>query len=116
MEILTGSRIKSEGDLKAAAGTLLDKGVGTVIAKAGKRGAYLINRNNFIYSPAYDVKVVDTTAAGDSFNAGFAYGLSNGLSLKECGAYANAVASLSTTGKGAQGAMPGIEQVMALMG
>ncbi|OGO80299.1 MAG: ribokinase, partial [Clostridiales bacterium GWC2_40_7] len=99
LEILTGIQIKNEADLKAAAGTLLDKGIGTVIAKAGKRGAYLINNNNFIHSPAYDVKVVDTTAAGDSFNAGFAYALSNGLSLKECAAYANATASLSTTGK-----------------
>ncbi len=116
LEILTGRQIKNESELRAAAESLLDKGVGTVIAKAGKRGAYLIDRNNFIHSPAYDVKVVDTTAAGDSFNAGFAYALSNGMGLKECGAYANAVASLSTSGKGAQGAMPGIAQVMALMG
>ncbi len=116
LEILTGRQIKNEADLKAAAGILLDRGTGTVIAKAGKRGAYLINRDSFIHSPAYDVKVVDTTAAGDSFNAGFAYALSNGLDLGECGAYANATASLSTTGKGAQGAMPALVQVMDLMG
>ena len=76
----------------------------------------MINRDSFIHSPAYDVKVVDTTAAGDSFNAGFAYALSNGLDLGECGAYANATASLSTTGKGAQVAMPALVQVMDLMG
>lgn len=115
LEILTGKHIKNEADLAAAAGELLDKGVGTVVAKAGKRGAYIIDRDNFIYSPSYDVKVVDTTAAGDSFNAGFAFALANGLSIKECGAYANATASLSTTGKGAQSAMPALEQVTALM-
>lgn len=115
LEILTGITVKNEADLKSAAVLLLEKGVGTVIAKVGKRGAFIINRDTFIHSPVFDVKVVDTTAAGDSFNAGFAYALSRNMSLEDCGAFANATASLSTAGKGAQSAMPDYEQVMALM-
>jgi len=49
------------------------------------------------------VKVLDTTAAGNSFNGDFAFVLA--LSLEECTKYANAAASLPTIGKGAQGVM-----------
>lgn len=115
LEILTGIKAENEGDFKAAAELLLEKGVGTVIAKIGKKGACIINKDIFAHSPVFEVKVVDTTAAGDSFNAGFAFALSRGADLIECGVFANAVASLSTTGKGAQGAMPSLEQVEALI-
>lgn len=115
LEILTGIMVNSEEDMKKAAGLLLEKGAGTVIAKVGKRGAYIINKDVFFHSPVFDVKVVDTTAAGDSFNAGFAYGLSKGMNLNDCAIYANAIASLSTTAKGAQSGMPTIEQVECLL-
>ena len=115
LEALTGIKIKNDTDIKAAAGYLLAKGVGTVIAKVGKRGAFIINNHEFLYSPVFDVKVIDTTAAGDSFNAGFAYALAQGRNLTECAAFANAVASLSTTAKGAQDAMPTLVQVNSLI-
>lgn len=115
MGILTGKNVGNLEELQIAAAELLGKGVGTVIAKVGKRGAYVITREESFHSPVFDVEVVDTTAAGDSFNAGFAYALARGENLKECARFANAVASLSTTGKGAQSAMPTVAQVMELM-
>jgi len=115
LEALTGIRTENETDIKAAASYLLAKGVGTVIAKVGKRGAFIIDNREFLYSPVFDVKVIDTTAAGDSFNAGFAYALAEGRNLAECVVFANATASLSTTAKGAQGAMPTLAQVNSLM-
>ncbi|HHV97224.1 MAG TPA: ribokinase [Clostridiaceae bacterium] len=111
IEILTGIKITNQDNIKKAAYILLDRGVKTVIAKAGGKGAYIVERNKFFHAPAPKVNVVDTTAAGDSFNAGFAFSLSQDKELEEAIRFANAVASLSVTAKGAQEAMPTIKQV-----
>ena len=58
---------------------------------------------------------MDTTAAGDSFNAGLGVGLAMGLELGDAIRMANAVGALSTTAQGAQAAMPTMEQAMALL-
>jgi len=111
IEILTGIRVKEADDLKTASQWLIDKGVKYVIAKAGKRGAYLATGGDFIHVPGFKVNAVDTTAAGDSFNAGFAFALARGNDIKECIRFANAVGAISTTAKGAQSAMPSLSQV-----
>ena len=108
---LTGVNIQNQEDLKNAVDVLLDKGVGTVISKAGRNGAFIANRKELTHIPGFSVHAIDTTAAGDSFNAGFAFALSQGKSLKDCVKMANGVAALSTTAKGAQEAMPTLEQV-----
>jgi ribokinase len=115
IETLTGIKISNEKDLKEAAQYLLSKGIKNIIAKAGKKGAYIINDLNFKHIPTFDVKAVDTTAAGDSFNAGFAFALSQGKSIEECVRFANAVGALSTTAKGAQSAMPTLKQVKKIL-
>lgn len=115
IEILTGIKIKCEEDLKDAANLLLKRGVNTVIAKSGKNGAYIINKDMFTHVPGFKVKAVDTTAAGDSFNAGFAFALSKSRDLTECVKIANAVGALSTTAMGAQGAMPEMEQLQTFL-
>lgn len=112
IKILTGMEIKTEDDLEKAARILLAKGVNTVIAKAGNNGAYIIDKNYLKHIPGFKVKTVDTTAAGDSFNGGFAFYLSKGNDVETCVKFANAVAALSTTALGAQGAMPTLDKVM----
>ena len=114
--ILTGRDIGEEvEEMKRSACRLIEKGVRTVIAKVGKKGAYIIDKERSLHVPGYPVKTVDTTAAGDTFNAGLAYGLARGYELTECVRLANAAAAISVTGKGAQGAMPGYDKVLALM-
>lgn len=115
-EIVSDMSINSDEDLKNAAGKLIDRGVKTVIAKAGGNGAYIINRKEFLHVPPYKVNPVDTTAAGDSFNAGFAFGLSLDLPLFDCVKIGNAVGGLATEGMGAQAAMPNRETVKERMG
>jgi ribokinase len=115
MEALTGTKITTETDLKRAIAVLLEKGPRNIIAKVGKKGAYIGSRTQFSHVPGFDVNSIDTTAAGDSFNAGFAYALADGKELRECVRFANAVGALATTGKGAQGAMPTLHQVCLLM-
>ena len=51
--------------------------------------------DSIIQEPAYRVKAVDTTGAGDTFNAGLIYGLSSGWDLERCLAFANAAAAIA---------------------
>ena len=111
LETYTEIKAESSDDFKKAGRKLIDKGAKTVIAKAGKSGAYIITKNEFHYIPCYKVDAIDPTAAGDCFNAGFAYGLSKGIKMIECIKFAHAVAGISTTALGAQSAMPSYEQV-----
>ena len=64
---------------------------------------------------AFRVKAVDTTAAGDTFNAGLAVGLTMDMPVEDAIRLANAAAALSTTGLGAQGAMPDLYSACALV-
>jgi ribokinase len=107
----TGMPADSDDEILAASRELIKRGAKNVIAKAGKRGAYLVDKDDFIHIEGYKVKAVDTTAAGDSFNAGFAYAISEGMDIKEAIRFANAVGGLSTTAMGAQSAMPTIDEV-----
>ena len=108
---ITGMSVESEEDFRAAGKKLLSLGAGTVIAKAGKKGAYIMKGENFtVYAPI-EVDSVDPTAAGDSFNGGFAYGLSLGKSDAGCAVLANAVAGLAVTKVGAQSGMPTLDEL-----
>lgn len=97
--------------LKEASNTLFRKGVGTIIAKAGEHGAYIINPLDLEHVPPYKVHVEDTTGAGDSFNAGLAYAMAQDRSLDEAVVTANAVGALSTRHVGAQSAMPTLDEL-----
>ena len=86
-----------------------------VIHKRGADGAYICTRDGVTHVPGFKVKAVDTTAAGDTFNAGLAAGLSMGLSLPETIRLANAAAALSVTAFGAQGGMPALAECSELL-
>jgi len=97
--------------LKEAAGDLVRRGVGAVIAKAGENGAYLIRDAELTHIDAFPAQAVDTTGAGDSFNAGFAYALASGFDVAEAVRVGNAVGALSVQQVGAQSAMPTREEL-----
>ena len=98
-----------------ATNILFDKGVKVIISKQGRRGAAIIRRNEYAHANGFKVNAVDTTAAGDSFNAGFAFALAQGKTLEECVKFANGVGAISTTALGAQEAMPSYEEVRKFM-
>ena len=62
-----------------------------VIARMGSEGFMTIVNGEERYCPSYDVKVVNTTGAGDSFNAGFIAGILEGKDVYEAARLANAV-------------------------
>lgn len=101
------------GDMVAeAAEKLLDLGVKNVILKMGGRGVYLATAGGLRTTvDAFKVPVVDTTAAGDAFNGGFATALMRGDGIEEAVRFAVAVAAVSVTRAGAQTAMPTSREV-----
>ena len=105
-EFYTGIKITNEKDAKQAADKLINLGIKKVIITLGEKGLFYSDGKEEIYLKAYSVKAIDTTGAGDAFNGGLAFGISNGKSIKECLALANKVAGISTTKLGAGNAMP----------
>ena len=79
------------------------KGVKNIVLKLGSKGVFVLNNENSFELPAIIEKseVIDTTGAGDNFNAGFIYGLSNGHPLKWCADFGSKVAALSVQRLGA---------------
>lgn len=86
-----------------------------VVHKRGADGAYIGTRDGIEHVPGFSVRAVDTTAAGDTFNAGLAAGLAMGWPLRDAVQLANAAGALAVTAYGAQEGMPSLEQAQALM-
>jgi sulfofructose kinase len=68
-----------------------------------------------VSSPAYDVDVVDTTGAGDTFHGAFIYGLLQGWRAERVLDFANAAAGLCCASAGARGGPKGLKEVLRLM-
>ncbi len=103
-------------DPAAMAKAILDKGCHAALLKLGSRGAYVASgARTGTFVPAFAVKAVDTTAAGDAFNGGFATGLMLGKSPVESAIFAAAVAGVSVTRHGAQPSMPAMPEVEAFL-
>ena len=99
-------------DSIATAAAILARGCDGVVLKMGSRGAYLASQEGLgRLVSAFAVETVDTTAAGDAFNGGFAVGLMLGRSAAESAAFAAAVAAISVTRTGAQPSMPTMNEV-----
>lgn len=77
----------------------------------GKNGVRYYNGNKEVVVPTFLVKAVDTTGAGDTFNAAFAVAIAEGKSFDESVRFANRAASLSVMKFGAQGGMPSRKEV-----
>lgn len=115
LAILTGMPTDTPEQAVAAARVLIGRGAKTVLNKRGAAGVLLITERECRMLPGFKVDAVDTTAAGDSFNAGLAVGLAEDLPIDEAIRLANAVGALSTTRAGAQPAMPSRAQADALI-
>jgi ribokinase len=105
----------STSDAAELARKLLTRGAKKVIVKMGGQGALLVSPQTELFWPALPVKAVDTTAAGDAFNAGFASELARGCSEREAGFYASAAAAWSVGLPGAQPSMPIDAEVRQLL-
>lgn len=83
------------------------------VIKCGAAGAYAQLGGQVLHSPAIPVQAVDTTGAGDSFNAGFVAALRQDLTLEACLRYGNICGGLSTTRPGGAAAAPTLTELQA---
>lgn len=105
-QILTGIEVKDEESASKAAGWFFNKGVENVVITLGSKGAYIANKKEGTLIPAYQVKAIDTTGAGDAFNGGLVTALSEGKSLFEAAQFASALAALAVQKIGTTPSMP----------
>lgn len=106
--LLTG--LSDEDEIADA---FLTCGVGCVVLKAGARGCFIKTKEERHWIPAYPHALcLDTTGAGDTFTACFLDALSRGMTLPECGGFANAGASICIERMGATGGIQSRGQVM----
>jgi ribokinase/sulfofructose kinase len=89
-----------------AAQSLLAFGPHTVMVTRGEAGSLAVTRGEVAEHPGYRVAVVDTTGAGDTFNAAFLAATLQGKPLEERLQFANAAAAISVTALGARGWLP----------
>ncbi len=114
-EELTGVHVSDMNSAKKAAEFFHAKGVENVMITLGAKGVFLSNTTTCEIIPAYAVKAIDTTGAGDAFNGGMLAALTEGKSLKEAALFGNATAALSVQRLGTTPSMPFRKEIDAFI-
>lgn len=91
---------------REAAQKLLNQGVKNVIITLGAKGSLFMSKETDIHTPAYSVKPVDTTSAGDTFIGAYAACQSRSLTVQTSLQYATAASAICITREGAQKSIP----------
>jgi sulfofructose kinase len=97
------ARLQREYSLRISAMTL------------GERGSLALEQGHWTYSPAFEVRCVDTTGAGDAFHGAFCYAMLAGLQMQSVLDFSNAAAALNCTAIGARGHIPTHSEVDSLI-
>jgi ribokinase len=90
-------------------------GVSSVIVKLGDQGCVYCGADGTLAAPPFAVRAVDSTAAGDTFNAALAVALVEGAGMEDALRFANAAAAISVTRAGAQTSAPARADVETLL-
>jgi ribokinase len=116
--ILTGAapRRMNPEEAIAVGQRLRAMGPATVIVKLAEQGVALITAEGSQVLPAPAVTAVDSTAAGDVFNAALAVALTDGAEIAAACRFANRAAALSVTRRGAQASAPSRAELDAFHG
>lgn len=108
---ISGVEIKTEEDMTRAMDEIQKLGVKDVIITVGSKGVCARIDGQLIRVPAFKVKAVDTTAAGDTFCGALCVALSEGKALEDAIRFGNKASSISVTRRGAQMSMPHLSEI-----
>lgn len=112
LALISQMPVSDLASIKRAAQALIDQGVKALVVTLGSEGSlYLNDKGESLYQKAFEVKALDTTAAGDSFTAGLAVCLSQGKTMSEALEFASKVGALTVQTLGAQSSLPHLEAV-----
>jgi ribokinase len=115
-QLLTGIQVNDNATAQSASMLLHEKGIPAVVITMGERGAYVSSKYFSGLVPGFNAgTVVDTVAAGDTFCAALAIGISEGNPIEKAVEFANAAAAISVTRHGAQDSGPYRREVDELL-
>lgn len=103
-----------EQELGTALG-MLKNGRTLTVAKLGKNGCAALENGCVLAIPAFPVKPVDTTGAGDTFNAGFLHAWKRGESIPEAMRFGAACGAVSTLAAGGTSRQPSVKEAHDFM-
>lgn len=109
--LMSGSSCSSEEEWEQAMRAWEQRYGHRLVVTRGSRGCSYLADGTIRTVPALPVEPVDTTGAGDAFNAALGYMLAAGSTLEAAVPFAVRAASLSVTRFGAQDGMPTLEEV-----
>ena len=115
LSLLTGTPVTDSASAEAAAWRMIAQGVGMVIVTRGEHGSLTVTQNDLYHVPAFQVEVIDTTAAGDAFIGGLAVALAEDKPIREALTNANACGALAVTRFGAQPSLPTRDEVQIFL-
>lgn len=110
-KVLAGRAPEETIDPVALGRELISRGVKKVVMTLGEKGALLIDAASCTHFPAVPVQAVDTTGAGDAFNAGLATALAHGESLEASVRFAIVTGGIAVTREGVIPSLPRRKQV-----
>lgn len=105
-KVLAGEKPDSSLSPEDVARRLIALGVKNVVMTLGEKGALIVTASSVVRVPAIRVKAVDTTGAGDAFNAGLAVSLASGTSLEDAVRFAVVTGGLAVTKEGVIPSLP----------
>lgn len=94
---------------------LISKGANAVVITLAEHGSLYLDKQDEIYTPAFKINAVDTTAAGDAFCGAFATALSKGKSIAYCLKFASAAGALAATRAGAVPSLPNSDEILSML-
>ena len=103
-----------EETLRELAGRNPDLSAATVTL--GPRGSVTAARGRTFSTPAFEVRAVDTTGAGDVFHGGCIYGILKGWGMEKTLRFASAFAAIKCTRPGGRGGIPSLGETLEFMG
>jgi ribokinase len=113
-ELVSGEKIEDVGK-ETVVDIMLESGVQAVVLTLGNQGCFFKNHQNFQYVPAFHVKPLDTTAAGDTFCGALAAELGKGHNWNEALQFATAASAICVTRMGAQPSIPTEKEVFEFL-
>lgn len=114
-KVLAGYAPDAKVEPQAVAQKLIRCGVKHVVITLGEQGALLVNVDSQTHFPAVKVGAIDTTGAGDAFNAGLAVALSHGSSLEKAVEFGTVTGAMAVTREGVIPSLPRREEVLAFL-
>jgi sugar/nucleoside kinase (ribokinase family) len=96
-----------------AAQFFIDRGAGAVVVKLGAEGSLIYEKGSEVHVPAFEVKAVDSTGAGDCFAGAFLAGLHHGMDAEGAARLANAAGALSVSKLGAVSGLRDFDATLA---